>query len=176
MRTLIVALNKSLSLISKMGGSIGAALIVITAVIITVNCVARYVYNRPMMFVDEYSCYMLVALVYCGLGATLRAGKHVYVDMFVGKLPARVQRTMTTATLGLGVVPVAIMCWYSWKGFWSNYTGKIVSLTPLQTPLWFPYLTVAIGLTIFLFDIIAIVGQRLASVPHGQDSVAPGSA
>ena len=157
-----------------MGGSIGAALIAVTAVIITVNCIARYVFNRPMMFVDEYSCYMLVALVYCGLGATLRAGKHVYVDMFVGKLPARVQRAMSTATLALGVVPVSIMCWYSWKGFWSNYTGKIVSLTPLQTPLWLPYLTVAIGLTIFLFDIIAIAGQRLASVPHGQDRVALG--
>jgi TRAP-type C4-dicarboxylate transport system permease small subunit len=157
-----------------MGGSIGAALIVVTAVIITVNCISRYVYNRPMMFVDEYSCYMLVALVYCGLGATLRAGKHVYVDMLVGKLPARLQRAMSAATLGLGVVPVSIMCWYSWKSFWSNYTGKIVSLTPLQTPLWFPYLTVAIGLTIFLLDIIAVVGQRLASVPQGQERGAPG--
>jgi TRAP-type C4-dicarboxylate transport system permease small subunit len=162
-------MGRSLSLVSRWGGNIGAALIVVTAAIITVNCIARYVFNWPMMFVDEYSCYMLVALVYLGLGATLRAEKHVYVDMFVGKLPVPLQRAMGIATLGLGTLPVAIMSWYSWKSFWSIYTGKIVSLTPLQTPLWVPYLTVAIGLTIFLLDIIAIVGSRLTSTPQGQN-------
>jgi TRAP-type C4-dicarboxylate transport system permease small subunit len=169
MGTFVATVDRSLSLVSRWGGNLGAALIVVTAAIITVNCITRYVLNWPLMFVDEYSCYMLVALVYLGLGATLRAGKHVYVDMFVGKLPVPWQRTMSIATLGLGILPLAIMSWYSWKSFWSTYTGKIVSLTPLQTPLWVPYLTVAIGLTIFLLDIIAVAGTKLTSTPQGRN-------
>ena len=169
MRTFVARLDRSLSLVSRWGGNLGAALIVVTAAIITVNCIARYVFNWPMMFVDEYSCYMLVALVYLGLGATLRAGKHVYVDMLVGKLPVPLQRAMSIATLGLGILPLAIMSWYSWKSFWSTYTGNIVSLTPLQTPLWVPYLMVAVGLTIFLLDIIAVVGTKLTSAGPGQN-------
>jgi len=169
MRTFVATVDRSLSLVSRWGGNLGAALIVVTAAIITVNCIARYVFNWPMMFVDEYSCYMLVALVYLGLGATLRAGKHVYVDMLVGKLPVPLQRAMSIATLGLGILPLAIMSWYSWKSFWSTYTGNIVSLTPLQTPLWVPYLMVAVGLTIFLLDIIAVVGTKLTSAGPGQN-------
>ena len=169
MRTFVATVDRSLSLVSRWGGNLGAALIVVTAAIITVNCIARYVFNWPMMFVDEYSCYMLVALVYLGLGATLRAGKHVYVDMLVGKFPVPLQRAMSIATLGLGILPLAIMSWYSWKSFWSTYTGNIVSLTPLQTPLWVPYLMVAVGLTIFLLDIIAVVGTKLTSAGPGQN-------
>ena len=169
MGTFVATVDRSLSLVSRWGGNLGAALIVVTAAIITVNCIARYVFNWPMMFVDEYSCYMLVALVYLGLGATLRAGKHVYVDMLVGKLPVPLQRAMSIATLGLGILPLAIMSWYSWKSFWSTYTGNIVSLTPLQTPLWVPYLMVAVGLTIFLLDIIAVVGTKLTSAGPGQN-------
>jgi len=169
MRTFVATVDRSLSLVSRWGANLGAALIVVTAAIITVNCIARYVFNWPMMFVDEYSCYMLVALVYLGLGATLRAGKHVYVDMLVGKLPVPLQRAMSIATLGLGILPLAIMSWYSWKSFWSTYTGNIVSLTPLQTPLWVPYLMVAVGLTIFLLDIIAVVGTKLTSAGPGQN-------
>jgi TRAP-type C4-dicarboxylate transport system permease small subunit len=163
MRTFVARLDRPLSRVSRWGGNLGAVLIVVTAAIITMNCIARYVFNWPLMFVDEYSCYMLVALVYLGLGATLRAGKHVYVDMFVGKLPAPLQRAMSIATMGLGILPLAIMSWYSWKSFWSIYTGNIVSLTPLQTPLWVPYLMVAVGLTIFLLDMIAVVGTKLTS-------------
>jgi len=165
-----MTLSRTLTYVSKAGGSLAALLIVVTAVLITLNCVARYVYNRPMMFVDEYSCYMLVALVYIGLGATLRAGKHVYVDMLVGKLPVWLQRRLGIATLCLVIVPVSVMCWYSWRSFWSTYTGKIVSLTPLQTPLWVPYLAVAIGLTIFVLDLIAVVGQRVVEARHDPNS------
>jgi TRAP-type C4-dicarboxylate transport system permease small subunit len=161
MKKVVFVLDQSIQLASRFGGGFGAALIVGISVIITVNSFSRYVLGQPLLFVDEYSQYMLVALVYLGMGFTLRAGKHVSADLFIRKLPTRKQEVLNLLTSSFGCIVIWLMFWHSWKAFISVYNDKVVSLTPLETPLWIPHLAVSVGLTLFLLDMFAELGHGL---------------
>jgi TRAP-type C4-dicarboxylate transport system permease small subunit len=161
MRKLISLLDKWITYTSQSGGAIGCALIIITAAIITINSFSRYIFNHPFLFVDEYARYMLVALFYLGLGFTLRAGKHVSADVIVRRFSKRTQIALNVITSSFGSIVIYLMLWNSWKSFYSVYKTKMVSLTPLETPLWIPYLFVAVGLTLFLLDMLAHIGHGI---------------
>jgi TRAP-type C4-dicarboxylate transport system permease small subunit len=168
MKKLAVVLDQSIHFASRLAGGFGAALIVVISVIITVNSFSRYVLGQPLMFVDEYSRYMLVALVYMGMGFTLRAGKHVSADIFIRKLPAGKQKALNILTSSFGSIVIWLMVWHSWKTFISVYSERIVSLTPLETPLWIPHLSVSVGLTLFLLDMFAQLGHGLQQLLAGK--------
>jgi C4-dicarboxylate transporter, DctQ subunit len=131
--------------------------IVVMAVGVTVNAVSRYIFNSPLMFVDEYAQYLMVIVFYLGVGYTLRAGKHVWVEMLVSRLSHRAQTVLRLAVLLASLVAIAVMCYYSWTSFFSTVRAGIVSVTPMQTPLSVPFLAVAVGMTLFVLEIVASI-------------------
>lgn len=147
--------DHAIRVLSNIGGAIGCTLIVLVSFLITFNSLSRYLFNRPFLFADEYAQYMLVAIFYLGVGYTLRMGKHVSADVIVRRFSARTQIALNVATSCLGLIVVYIMWIYSWENFFSVYRGGIRSLTPLETPLWIPSAFVAVGMTLFLLDMIS---------------------
>jgi len=164
MKKIFFLLDRCVYYLSVSAGAVGSAIIVIIAFMITINSFSRYIFNQPFLFVDEYARYMLVALFYFGLGVTLRAGKHVSADVIVRRFSSRTKAVLSVITSAFGSTVILLMFWHSWKSFFSVYRNKMVSLTPLETPLWIPYLFVAFGLTIFLLDMVAHLAHRSISV------------
>ena len=161
MRNAILKVDRWIRHASLGGRFIGCNLIIITAVIITFNSFSRYIFNKPFLFVDEYARYMLVAICYFGFGPTLRAGKHVSADVVIKRFNYRNQILLNIITSSIGSIVIFLMVWFSWKSFYSVFRTNMVSLTPLETPLWIPYFFVAAGITLFLFDMISHLGHRI---------------
>jgi len=171
MKSVLTRIDNYIGWASNAGGAIGCSLIVATAALITFSSLFRYVFNHPFMFVDEYARYMLVAISYLGLGFTLRAGKHVSADVVVSRFNKQTQTGLRVITSSFGSIVLVLMLWNSWKSFVSIYKGHIVSLTPLETPLWIPYLFVAVGLTIFLLDMVAEICRGIGDfIAHRERS------
>jgi len=156
-------LDRAVGSLSAAAATVSCVSILLIAVGVTFNAVSRYAFNKPYMFVDEYAQYLLVVTFYLGVGYTLRAGKHVMVEMLVGRLGLIVRLSLGMAVSIVSLGALAIMCYYAWTGFLSTQRAGIVSLTPMQTPLALPFLAVAVGMTIFVLEmIVTIVNDAVA--------------
>jgi C4-dicarboxylate transporter DctQ subunit len=154
LRRTVELIDACVGRISAAAAAISCLAMLLITIGIAVNSLSRYAFNSPFLFVDEYAQYLLVVVFYFGVGYTLRAGRHVAVDMLVGRLSATTQRRLRVVVSLAGSVAIVLMCHFSWLAYTSTARSQLVSLTPLQTPLALPYLAVAIGMTIFALEIV----------------------
>lgn len=150
--------------ISALGNWLASIALIIVAIGITVNAASRFLFKQPLMFVDEYAQYLLVAIFYFGVGYTLRAGKHVAVRMLTDHIHGAPRALLHAVVSVLSVVVIGIMAWYSWSSFWSTYRAGMVSLTPMETPLAIPFLFVALGMSIFFLEMLTISLRSLCEL------------
>ena len=171
MKRAIASLDKGIAYLSHAGRIVGCFFIFITALIITTNSVSRYILNYPLAFSDDYSRYMFVGIVYLGLGYTLRVGGHVSADLFVSKLSKKTRNTLGVITSSVGTIVIIAMLWYGWKAFIYAYTVNLRETSPLESPLWVPHLFLAVGVTIFLLDMLVHIVRGTYRLLKGEPSL-----
>jgi len=156
MSRLVTLFDQAVGKVSGAAGAVASVAVLLIAVGVTVNALARYLFNKPLLFVDEYAQYLLVVIFYLGVGYTLRAGKHVSVVMLVDRLGQRSRAILGSVMSVVSFLTLSVMCYYSWTSFFSTRQAGIVSLTPMQTPLDLPFLAVAVGMTIFALEMVVV--------------------
>lgn len=157
MANISVFLDRLVERISAVGNWISYMALIVVALGVTVNAFSRFIFKHPLMFVDEYAQYLLVAIFYFGVGYTLRAGKHVSVRMLVDRLHGATRATVQLLVSSVSLGIIGMLTWYSWVSFMSTYRAGMVSLTPLETPLSVPFAFVSIGMTVFFLEAAVIV-------------------
>lgn len=144
-----------IDLLSMLGGVGAAASVFMLCLLIMVSVIARYVFNRPFLYVDEIASYLLVSLVFLGLAYTLREGGHIRVEMLVDRLSRRA-RSILGAVTGLIAVVWAFFLFIGVTGLWLRYLkGGVRGYGTLQAPLWVPALPLVIGGAFLLLQVLA---------------------
>ena len=166
MNRLATLFDRAVGMVSGAARGVASVAILLIAVGVTVNSFARYLFNKPFMFVDEYAQYLLVVIFYLGVGYTLRAGKHVSVAMLVNRLGQRSRAMLGLVVSVVSLAALSVMCYYSWTSFFSTHRAGIVSLTPMQTPLALPFLAVAVGMTIFALEMVVVIINNVRQVAN----------
>lgn len=163
---LINTIDRTVKAISISAAAVGCFAILLIAVGVTTNSVFRYVFNTPLLFVDEYAQYLLVVAFYLGVGYTFRAGRHVYVSLIIDRLGASLARPLRLVIFLASVGTIGLMAYYSWTAFLSTAKAGIVSITPMETPLAFPFFAVALGMSIFTLEVSVALLKELFGVEH----------
>lgn len=138
-------------------GAAGASVLCVVAMmlIMTYDVVARYLFNSPTMWGGEIASYLMIAIVFLGLGHNLRLGSHIRIDVVTNLVPPRVRLLLEALAYAVGIVFAAMLlvgCWIRFENFWERQT---TSSSPLMTELWIPMLPVMIGAGIFLLAAVA---------------------
>lgn len=93
---------------------IAGTLLVLMALATLLNVVARYFFNSPVPWADEFSRYAFIWLVFVGAVVCTKQGRHISIDLVVTAMPDRVRpfvqilADVATATLML------IIIYYGW--------------------------------------------------------------
>ena len=141
------------------GGIVAGLGILSLTGIMVFGTLVRYVFNRPNIFVDEISAYLLVMVTFMGLAYTAKVGGHVSVTVFTGRLPAKIGRRLQLATGVLRLIFIAVLLWGASVTVWNAYKLGTVSFTPLEVPLVVPQIVMPIGLAICLIYVIARINR-----------------
>lgn len=152
--------NKFISLLSTIGGVVAGAFTLLLCLMIMVSVIARYVFNRPFMYIDDIATYLLAGVIFLGLAYTLRDGGHIRVEIFVSRLKPRVRASLRLATAIIAlawVVPLLIGISDTWTRY---FTENVRSIGLLQFPLWIPGLILVIGAALLLLQLIAEIGKE----------------
>jgi TRAP-type C4-dicarboxylate transport system permease small subunit len=136
--------------LARLGIALAAVALLASMFLIGYSVVMRYFLNRPAVWVDELSGYLLVAAVMLAAADALLEGEHIAVDILTERLSARGRRW---TFLG-GLIAVALSALLlaiegaDMVGF-SRRVG-LMSNGYLAVPMWIPQLLVPIGATLML--------------------------
>lgn len=151
-------LHRLLDLVSRSVGLISAVIggtsIAVMVSLITVDVVGRY-FGRPTLIASEISGYLLVALTFFGLTWTQKKGKHIRISVLTQRLSPKKRRYLSVAIFIVSIIFLTWLVWLTAVPAIRCYTMGIISLTPLGTPMWIPYMFVPVGLAIFVIQLLS---------------------
>jgi len=133
------------------------------ALLITVDVVGRTL-GTSTKISFEVSGYLLIAVSFLGLAITQREGKHIQISILISRLSQRRQKQFQVVALSVALVFTSWFTWLTWGNAIAAYSVNNVSMTPLHTPLWIPYMLVPIGLGMLalqlVVDLIKTIGTK----------------
>ena len=147
--------------LSFVGLLIASLALIASLTMVVVGVVGRYLLRTGVVFVDEYVGYSLVVMAFMGLAGALTAGRHIRIDAAIRLLPNRAQNWLEVAMgiVGLGIALFVTV--QTWDRTVTSYQMGIVSVSPLETPLFLPQLFIPAGFVLFDVSLAAYVCRRL---------------
>jgi TRAP-type C4-dicarboxylate transport system permease small subunit len=150
-------LERKINLLEKGCTFVASVAFVVMLVIIAVGTLSRYFLGRPLMFVDEYSGYLLVAMGFLAMVSAVKRDLHITVDIVTKALPEKPRAWLDVGAQCIGIFIAAVLFWLSLTFCYENYATHMLSSTIMETPLWIPQFFIPLGWAVF----VIFVGIRI---------------
>ena len=111
MARVFVAIDRAVDKVIVTTGIVGVALNIIIAIFVTLNVFARTVLNINIPGLFDGVIYGLVIFAFLPVAYTLRAGKHIAVDVVTTQLSARTQAVLRISGYLLASIFVFVLGW-----------------------------------------------------------------
>ena len=139
--------------------------LVLTSAVLTIlvglTCISvfsRYIFFRPIVWLEEVQLWCMVWLVYLGAGAVYRNGGHIAIEILVESFPKKVQRIIAAA---VNVLMVFILLFLMVQGGrlvgQMLNTGRATSYT--KVPYALIYSAVPVGCFLMICNMLAALYQ-----------------
>ncbi len=83
------AIGRIESLFVRANRAVIVVMMVVMVALVFTNAVSRYVFSYSIVWAEELTQYLMVWIVFIGAGLAFREGRHVAVEVFQDRLPAR---------------------------------------------------------------------------------------
>jgi TRAP-type C4-dicarboxylate transport system permease small subunit len=157
-------LERKIDLLEKGCTFVASVAFVVMVIIIAVGTVSRYFFSRPLVFVDEYSGYLLVAMGFLAMVSAVKRDLHITVDIVTKALPKRVSAWLEVAAQSIAILISAVLFWFSLTLCLENYTINLRASTIMGTPLWIPQLFIPLGWLVFILFVAMRVRNNVRSI------------
>jgi TRAP-type C4-dicarboxylate transport system permease small subunit len=149
-------------------GYLAGVLVAVSAVLLTGEVMARYIFNAPSDWGLELCILMLIAATFMAAGHTLAAKAHVNIDIVDHLMSGSLNRwRLLLADAGAAGLCgfVAVNAWrltgIAWSEGW-------VSNSTWGPKLWIPFSMIALGMSLLALQyLVQIIDGRLAPILAG---------
>jgi TRAP-type C4-dicarboxylate transport system permease small subunit len=146
--------------------------------LIAADVICRNLFRFSLLISDEISGYLLVVMIFCGAGYSLRSGALLRIEFLLFALPRRVRAVVDVVYDLLAMSVTAVLLYELGRLTLSTWERKMVAATLLETPLWIPQLAMPVGcamlLVAFALDVRDSVGRLLGRAGAAADGAEPG--
>ncbi len=136
--------------------------------LVLVEVISRYVFNRPLMVSDEFGSYLLVAVSYLAAAYAWKEKGHVRITALVSRLPPRVSSWLRLITMLLALVVAIGLSWSAYSYLQTSFRLGMASGSWLHFPLQGPHMTLMIGFTILFLMILVQIVRAIVNLWRGQ--------
>ena len=153
-------------------GAVAALAVLAMCLLITGAVFVRYFLGIPVVWVPEIVGYLMVALIFLGLGETMLAGGHIRIDLFISRVPKRLRDVLELLTLTLSTGVAGFFAWHGVKTMLRSLEyGRRDAFGALDTPLYIPQAALPIGLSILTLVLALLVCRKFYVVRnHAEES------
>ena len=154
--------------LAKLTMAVAALGVLAMCLLVTGAVVVRYIFDWPVVWVPEIVGYLMVALVFLALGETMLAGRHIKIDLVVGRLPRRVRDAVELLTLTLSTGVAGFFTWHGVNTMLRSLDyGRRDAFGALNLPLWIPQIALPVGLSVLTLVVVLLAYRKLRDVLYG---------
>jgi TRAP-type C4-dicarboxylate transport system permease small subunit len=162
MKRSLSAIANIITHISNFSAWLSVLCVFMLAAVIAVSVFSRYLFNKPILGVDEISGYLNVLIGFLALAYTLYHDRHVRVDIVTKRLPPKFRNVLEIVTTALTLLLIAAFIRTSWYTWMILINGDERAQTYLRTPLAIPYGFMHLGWAL-LFLMLLVHFVRVSS-------------
>ncbi len=141
---------------------LGTGLTIFIMVLITCyEVVMRYAFNRPSMWVMEYTLFILLFIIYLGAGYTESQGGHVRVDIVPSFLRGRAKITLDLVGTLLALIYAFFLAGAVWTEAMLMLKNHMTTSMAMRTPLFPIQVTIFVGVLLLCFAIMVHMGRDI---------------
>jgi TRAP-type C4-dicarboxylate transport system permease small subunit len=161
-------LKRSMDMVNRAVMFVCMIALLAASIILTYSVMARYFLKISTDWQDEASVFLLVGATFLASATVQQHRGHVGIEALAAILP----RAVNTGRLILvDVASLAFCAFFSWKS-WTLLHEAVVeghtSATSWAPPLWIPYGTMALGMSLLCAQIVLQLALRLGTRESAQ--------
>lgn len=125
------------------------------------EAIARNVFSTSLQITDEIGGYLLVATTFLSMSVAEAHGAFHRVELIQARLgqSARIVSQIVFDLMSLAAS--GFVTWQLARLVMNSWRSEDVAPTPLQTPLWLPQTTMAIGMLLLCFALVRTILAKL---------------
>ena len=151
--------------LANLSMAVAALGVLAMCLLVTGAVVVRAVFDLPVVWVPEIVGYLMVALVFLALGETMLAGRHIKIDLVVGRLPGRLRDVVELCTLTLSVGAAGFFTWHGVNTMLRSLEyERRDAFGALNLPLYIPQIALPVGLSILTLVAVLLAVRKLRDV------------
>jgi len=144
-------------------------LILVLALIVGVEVVARYVFNRPTIWAHELSAMLFGTFIILGGAYTGARGLQVNMDVIYGAQRPRVRALLDVITFFIALGFVGVLVWKGWQSAWKSVRVLEHASTQWGPPIYPFKLMLPVGALMLLAQLTAKFIRDLAILILGEE-------
>lgn len=122
--------------------------------LVTIEIIARTLFDKSTLIADEYTGYLLVAMTFFGGAYALSKGDFLRVDIIYSKFKGVNKRIMDIINGVIALIYITILTYFCYSLFLYSFKGHVVSIYFSQTPLFYPQSIMVLGSIMLLLQVI----------------------
>ena len=144
------AIHTQLTKVSRVAVWIGGAALLLSAIMVTGDVIARKLIGVTISGSDEITGYVFAAATTWAYSYCLFTRSNIRIDAAYNKLGIRTRAFLDLIALGLLLYYILLLTRQAVTLFIENYEQSATAQTTLATPLWIPQIFWVAGLCFFL--------------------------
>lgn len=154
--------------ISKALFDFSALLLLFMTLSITADVFLRYFINKPTIWVNDVSGYMLVWIIFLGASYTLKEGGHVKVDLLYEKASEKTRHILTIIAHLFTLAYVGVLSIKGLQMVLLSYSHNWHASTLLGTPLFIPQVAIPLGGFVLSLQVLALLAEEISELRAGK--------
>src|SRR4051812_45000592 len=149
------------SIVDSLSEAVCSLLLMAMIVLIGAEAIARNVFGTSLQITDEIGGYLLVAMTFLSMSVAEAHGAFHRVELVQARL-GQSARLVTQIVFDLiSLVASALITWQLTRLVMNSWRSEDVAPTPLQTPLWMPQTTMAIGMFLLCLALLRTIVTKV---------------
>ena len=146
----------------------GCALLALVVVAISIQVGTRYLFGRPLVWVEELATYAFIWSVFIGAGLGMKELRHIRIDTFVGRLAPRPQALMRAGLWALATFAAMVVAIEAFEIMPIEARSRTMALPVEIERHWFYSVPLFAGLASVAFTGAYLVAAELARALAGR--------
>jgi TRAP-type C4-dicarboxylate transport system permease small subunit len=150
---------------SKLAAYLSSLAMLLIVGLILLEIVLRTLFHASTLISDEYSGYLMVALIMLGLSYTLSQGSHIRITIVSERLHGRVAQVLDLIVTLAAITLCSYALYHSVLMVKDTFSYGMLADSLSETPLYIPQIVIPVGLLLLELQLIAHFLRRLLSLP-----------
>ena len=136
-----------------------ASALLLTAVLLFVNVVLRYVFSASTSWAEELIRYLMIWITFIGGSVCVRKGAHIRMDFLLTLIPKAAHRWVNRLVFLVAAFFCAALFWYSFQLV--LFTVELEQTSPaMKLPMWIPYLAMPLGSALMALRFVQMIFRK----------------